>query len=655
MSDFFGGLTGGNIRFTDSRIDGDGPLPTSLSGPEGINGDPDGRYNFNDSLLSGITPYAYGQGRMGSDRNYQQVPNRKQFPVPPLWLPEPTWNTETTLEVSHSVDMGDIAFIVNAHHKQFMLSRGPFKHETQEQDHTLPQWNVFCNICTVNYLLAGMHNYAVHCAVHHNTQRNMEHAWYRLFRCFRISDQLLYMITEYQTDIVKGCSFANDMLALRCYLMLQQVVRLNIIPIGICSMSEKQGGQHEIGSKPVQAACNFFTTLTVDGQNRDLVNIWRAVEVDAGDFLILRLEFCKEEAHCKHVFVLNHYYKDTVTRTVTMHHHSKGRIQLVPDVFKLGISKHKDKAFVHKHHFQEKLGDISGSLADHLYEYATDPRYSGYWHIGQTYNKKQSFTNARVPINDMEMTKGQLLQINFAPVWKGTVHMLEDMTPENIDFCPAYALQRFMFGSVDLHTRAEDMLVDATVSDRQPVEITGPARFRANTTNLRMAANSMASNSMAPNSMASNPMASSSSVAATSLLPPAALLATSAPVAAAPVASQAATPAPAAPTPSANVATLPVVSNASVSVASAAQVSAAAVPAAAAPVAPTRSMAAVLDEAAEAANTSDTSNTSTAANRPKAVTSKSDWDFETEIENMFAAEPSTSKQKKTKTKSSAAL
>ena len=43
MTDFFGGLTGGNIRFTDATIDGDGPLPTSLSGPEGINGDPDGR------------------------------------------------------------------------------------------------------------------------------------------------------------------------------------------------------------------------------------------------------------------------------------------------------------------------------------------------------------------------------------------------------------------------------------------------------------------------------------------------------------------------------------------------------------------------------------------------------------------------------------
>jgi hypothetical protein len=35
--------------------------------------------------------------------------------------------------------------------------------------------------------------------------------------------------------------------------------------------------------KPVQAAASFFVTLTVDGQNRDLVNIWRGVDVEGGD------------------------------------------------------------------------------------------------------------------------------------------------------------------------------------------------------------------------------------------------------------------------------------------------------------------------------------------------------------------------------------
>ena len=56
MSDFFASLTQGNVRFPDARINGDGPLPTTLSGPAGIHGDPDGKYNFNDReiLVSSI-------------------------------------------------------------------------------------------------------------------------------------------------------------------------------------------------------------------------------------------------------------------------------------------------------------------------------------------------------------------------------------------------------------------------------------------------------------------------------------------------------------------------------------------------------------------------------------------------------------------------
>ena len=39
----------------------------------------------------------------------------------------------------------------------------------------------------------------------------------------------------------------------------------------------------------MQAAASYFTTLTVDGQNRDLVNIWRNGEIEGGDQLILHL------------------------------------------------------------------------------------------------------------------------------------------------------------------------------------------------------------------------------------------------------------------------------------------------------------------------------------------------------------------------------
>ena len=76
MSDFFGNL--GSYKMPDVQMN-KGPLPTIAGGPAGSNGVADGRYNFNSDLLSGITPYAYGESaRMGSDKNYQQIPHRLQ-------------------------------------------------------------------------------------------------------------------------------------------------------------------------------------------------------------------------------------------------------------------------------------------------------------------------------------------------------------------------------------------------------------------------------------------------------------------------------------------------------------------------------------------------------------------------------------------------
>jgi hypothetical protein len=57
----------------------------------------------------------------------------------------------------------------------------------------------------------------------------------------------------------------------------------------------------------VQAAANHVTTLTINGQNRDLVNVWRMVNISAGDQLILRLEYLLTKT-----FTLNHFYKGTV-------------------------------------------------------------------------------------------------------------------------------------------------------------------------------------------------------------------------------------------------------------------------------------------------------------------------------------------------------
>ena len=119
---------------------------------------------------------------------------------------------------------------------------------------------------------------------------------------------------------------------LRIKLMLQQVIRDTFKPIGICSTSEKQGGQHEVGMKPVQAAASFFVTLTVDGQNRDLVNLWRGVNVQGGDQLLLQLEYIylANASRCQ-AYKLNHYYKGSVQRSVQMAAGMPGYFQLVPE------------------------------------------------------------------------------------------------------------------------------------------------------------------------------------------------------------------------------------------------------------------------------------------------------------------------------------
>lgn len=488
MSDFFGSLNYGNVRFTDARINGDGPLPTSISGPEGVNGDPDGRYNFNDALLSSIAPYAGPkEGRMGSDRNYQQIPHRKQYPVPKIYLPEPAWDTSATFDMSHPIDMGDLVFIVNMHYKHYVLT-GSQASVADAQNNTMPNYNVFCNICTVNYLLAGIHNYAVHYIRDNNNANRTTHAWYQLMRCLSLDEILETIRTRYQT-YTRAPMPADELenysseIILMLKLMLQQLIRDNIKPLGICSTSEKQGGQHETGYKPVQAAASFYVTLTVDGQNRDLVNIWRGVDVEGGDLLLVQLEYNEKPAGHSRIsqpYTLNHYYKAFVQRSVQMHDSVKGLFQLVPGVWRTAFKPTKTPASISltpekcailtrnwKAHavrrpvhrvFACRFGLNAGlpadieqakqHILDAMLDSVMDNRNLGYWHIGQVYNKQGKFAAETVPTDDMEMTKGQLLQVNFAPVWHG--RMLGEaetitkriVTPDNVLALNAGQLQR---------------------------------------------------------------------------------------------------------------------------------------------------------------------------------------------------------------------
>ena len=108
MSDLFAEL--GSFRFPDTRMN-QGPLPSVAGGPVGSDGTPDSRINHTNELLRNITPYAFGQAaRMGSDRNYQQVPHRVQQMVQQVAVPNPPGTA--IVAIPHVVDNGELAFVM---------------------------------------------------------------------------------------------------------------------------------------------------------------------------------------------------------------------------------------------------------------------------------------------------------------------------------------------------------------------------------------------------------------------------------------------------------------------------------------------------------------------------------------------------------------
>ena len=361
MSGFFDGLTNGNIRMPDSQWNV-GPLPSTQNGPDGADGTADGRYNFNADLLSGITPYAYGESaRMGSDRNYQQIPHRSQQIIPLLHLPNANYNVDELVPVSHVVDMGDVAFVVGTARVQGILFDRSKQLDTLISKSELPSRNAFVNLATANYLLAGLQRLN---KKEYSLDRRHPNAWQRL------ADDLNFN--------PEAKDARREMLKL---------FRTGFVPFGVCAGSEDQGGQHETGLAPVQAAVNHVTTMTVDGQNRDLINFWRAASLDSGDDIIYRLEWMPTQH-----FTLNHYYKGVVHQSFT---EEIWCWQIKPDVFRMATDPKTTN-----------------------YPWHYDYRFHGYWRVGRMFHHR---VKNDLPVgnyaDDTLFLRGALLHINFAPVF----------------------------------------------------------------------------------------------------------------------------------------------------------------------------------------------------------------------------------------------
>ncbi|NBV32125.1 MAG: hypothetical protein EBR93_06300, partial [Bacteroidetes bacterium] len=91
---------------------------------------------------------------MGSDRNYQQIPHRKQFFVPCLSIP--TADNQGKVALSHAVDQGDIAWIVNMRQKSVLLTS---QHSRTGTGTEYANVDILVNLATINYILAGLTYY----------------------------------------------------------------------------------------------------------------------------------------------------------------------------------------------------------------------------------------------------------------------------------------------------------------------------------------------------------------------------------------------------------------------------------------------------------------------------------------------------------------
>ena len=447
ITDIFSGLRGG-IKNPDSQWN-KGPLPTIAGGPAGSNGDPDGQINATSSLLQNITPYAYAQSaRMGSDKNYQQIPHRIQKIIPELWVPAPD-GMSNKLPISHSVDQGDISWAINLDYndRHYLLAKGKNVHN--KHNAALNSMTPYCNFSTVNYLLAGLQNFWTNTlmtnigdpehiyAVMGNTAQGpaVKNDWADLTKALKIDIHPTICFDRLKKFPRNGDYAAyEEWLKVQCSMgwrnQILAATKLMFLPFGICAGSEDQGGQHEKSLAPVIAAVNFVITMTIDGQNRDLVNYWRALNMANGDELTFRLDW---NTNAKD-YVMNHYYKGETSASFPNkvgHNNSlvSNRILEVYDG-----ANDDEKTFLtpwrnnccgcwqlQPFKTQFLLNDEDKFVKKHMeYDFRTD----GVWRIGQMMHHRassigeNSYHRALNYNDDTQFLTGALLQITFAPVWQ---------------------------------------------------------------------------------------------------------------------------------------------------------------------------------------------------------------------------------------------
>jgi hypothetical protein len=150
-----------NHRFPDAVINGtSGALPPKDLGglAHGFNAQTDAKINYNSTLLGDLRPYAGPKGgSVHSQMSYLTIPHKLQKVVPILTIPVAQWPGNATTSLYHAVDDGDVAFTIS-------IDRNSTKYAESmrifDKAGALRAIDPFCNLATVNYLLAGIQLYS---------------------------------------------------------------------------------------------------------------------------------------------------------------------------------------------------------------------------------------------------------------------------------------------------------------------------------------------------------------------------------------------------------------------------------------------------------------------------------------------------------------
>lgn len=289
MGDFFANLRSG-VEFPQVVMN-QGPLPGSGGLPRPLHDTADGRYNYNSTLLGNITPYAYGEpGYLSSQTAYLNIPHKIQKIVPVVYLPEAKPGATDFFDLSHPVDDGDLAFTLRLDRNSLFCTG--LKNGNMRRAGLGNAIDPLINLATVNYILSG-----VQCGIPTTPSvggGDGGNLW----------TELLFNLDRTRFGKRMGMNsrdYYENPLSLSD---IVHIVRHCIRPFGIARGSEKQGGQNEATLSPATWPVSFVVSVTIDGKESNVMNLWHNSNLSAGNDLVLALKLMPLRR-----YTLNHYYK----------------------------------------------------------------------------------------------------------------------------------------------------------------------------------------------------------------------------------------------------------------------------------------------------------------------------------------------------------